>query len=211
MQFNSDDIQHLDDRYRRNLINSLHGAKSIGLVGTINGDGLSNLAIFSQVFHVGSNPPLIGMLVRPDSVDRHTLQNIQSQEYFTIQHIKEAYFKEAHQTSARYPKEISEFQELGLNEVYLGEFPVPFLEDAELKIGLKLSSTQTLQENGTILVIGEIVLIEVASRAVSKDGFIDPQILGTIAGAGLDAYYKLSKIARLKYAKPNLPTQELEE
>jgi flavin reductase (DIM6/NTAB) family NADH-FMN oxidoreductase RutF len=211
MQFTSEDIQLLDDRFRRNLINSLHGAKSIGLVGTIDANGLSNLAIFSQIFHIGANPPLIGMLVRPDSVDRHTLHNIQAQGTYTIQHIKESYYKKAHQTSARYPKEVSEFQELGLNEAYIGDFPAPFLEDAELKIGLKLRSTQTLQENGTVLVIGEVVLIDVANGAISADGFIDPQILGTIAGGGLDAYYKLEKLSRLNYAKPNLPAQELSE
>lgn len=211
MQFDANDIQHLDERFRRNLVNSLHGAKSIALVGTIDVKGISNLAIFSQIFHVGANPPLIGMLVRPDSVDRHTLQNIKSQNYFTIQHIKESYFKKAHQTSARYPEGISEFHELGINETYIDDFPAPFVEDAELKIGLKLRSTQTLQENGTVLLIAEVVLINVARRAVSVDGFIDPQILGTIAGGGLDAYYKLNKLARLRYAKPNSPTQVIAE
>lgn len=211
MKLNSEDIQLLDDRFRRNLINSLHGAKSIGLVGTIDSNGISNLAIFSQIFHIGANPPLIGLLVRPDSVDRHTLQNIKEQGYFTIQHIQEGYYKQAHQTSARYPKEVSEFQELGLKEAYIDDFPAPFLEVADLKIGLKLRSTQTLKENGTVLVIGEVVLIDVENKAISQDGFIDPQILGTIAGGGLDAYYKLDKLARLNYAKPNFPSEEIIE
>lgn len=209
MLFHSEDIQQLDDRYRRNLINSLHGAKSVCLVGTANEQGRSNLAIFSQMFHIGANPPLIGLLVRPDSVDRHTLNNIRETEHFTIQHVKESYFKQAHQTSARYSEDVSEFEAVDLHEIYLGDFPAPFVEKADLKIGLRLHSIQKLEVNGTILVIGEIVLIELDSRAVSMDGYIDPEIIGSIAGGGLDGYYSLNKLARLSYAKPNLPLKEI--
>jgi flavin reductase (DIM6/NTAB) family NADH-FMN oxidoreductase RutF len=211
MLFHSKDLQNLEDRYRRNLINSLHSAKSVCLVGTANRQGHSNLAIFSQMFHIGANPPLIGLLVRPDSVDRHTLKNIRETERYSIQHIKESYFREAHQTSARYPENVSEFEAVGLNEIYLSDFPAPFVEKADLKIGLKLNSTQKLEVNGTVLVIGEIVMIEVDSRAVSMDGYIDPEIIGSVAGGGLDGYYSLTKLARLSYAKPNEPLKEILE
>ena len=53
--------------------------------------GQTNLAIFSQIFHIGANPPLVGILVRPDSVDRHTLRNIRETSWFTINHIQESF------------------------------------------------------------------------------------------------------------------------
>ena len=49
--------------FKRNFINSLSGYKSINLIGSVNHNGLPNLAIFNSVFHVGSDPPLIGMLM----------------------------------------------------------------------------------------------------------------------------------------------------
>ena len=50
---------------RLNLINSLSGIKPANLIGTINEDGTENLAIFSSVVHLGSNPALFGFVLRP--------------------------------------------------------------------------------------------------------------------------------------------------
>ena len=58
---------------RLNLINSLSGIKPANLIGTINEDGTENLAIFSSVVHLGSNPALFGFVLRPrGEVRRHT-------------------------------------------------------------------------------------------------------------------------------------------
>jgi len=71
-----DAIATMEKGYRTNFINSLSGFKSLNMVGTINPEGKTNLAVFSQVFHLGANPALMGMIVRPDSVPRHTLTNM---------------------------------------------------------------------------------------------------------------------------------------
>lgn len=71
-----DAILRLDTRQRAALINSLSGFKSLNLIGSISSSKITNLAIFNSVFHLGANPPLMGFIIRPDSVDRHTLQNI---------------------------------------------------------------------------------------------------------------------------------------
>lgn len=87
-----------------------------------NKTGQTNLAIFNSLVHIGANPPLIGFVVRPDSAERHTLNNILETGFYTINHINENIYKQAHQTSARYPEEISEFAATGLNEQYLSNF-----------------------------------------------------------------------------------------
>ncbi|MEZ5197311.1 MAG: hypothetical protein R2764_13210 [Bacteroidales bacterium] len=70
--YNSEKIKGLEKGFRANFINSLSGFKSISLCGTINSDNIENLAIFNTVIHVGSNPPLLGMLIRPPVVRRDT-------------------------------------------------------------------------------------------------------------------------------------------
>jgi len=62
--FDQKDLASLDHLYRINLINSSSGFKSANLIATINKEGISNVAVFSSVIHLGSNPPLLGFLTR---------------------------------------------------------------------------------------------------------------------------------------------------
>jgi flavin reductase (DIM6/NTAB) family NADH-FMN oxidoreductase RutF len=69
-------LQQMEQRKRAMLVNSIGGFKFISLIGTKDKNNNTNLAIFSSLFHLGANPALIGFIMRPDSVDRHTLSNI---------------------------------------------------------------------------------------------------------------------------------------
>ena len=118
LKLGSNDIAGLEDRYRAVFINSLGGFKSVVLVGTENNEHKTNLAIFSSLFHIGSNPPVYGMIIRPDKVYRHTLENIIQTGYYAINHLNEQIYKQGHQTSARYDREISEFEVTFLETEY---------------------------------------------------------------------------------------------
>jgi flavin reductase (DIM6/NTAB) family NADH-FMN oxidoreductase RutF len=205
MQYSLSEILNLNDRFRRNLINSVSGFKSVSLIGTVNNSGTTNLAIFSQILHIGANPPMLGILFRPDSVERHTLENIRQNGYFTINQIQESFYKEAHQTSARYPSNISEFDAVGLTPEFIKDVDVPFVKESNIKMLLKCVDEQTLKINGTILLIGEIQLLTTPENAITQDGFVDLHQAGTITSTGLDAYYRTEKINRLLYAKVDLP------
>ena len=117
-QFDFDGLMALEQRYRAAFINSLGGFKSVVLLGTKNNDGQTNLAIFNSLFHIGANPPLCGLIVRPDSVERHTFENIMQTGFYTVNHIKPEFYENAHQTSARYPREVSEFDTTQLSAEY---------------------------------------------------------------------------------------------
>ena len=64
MHFDEEDIENLDKVYRINLINSCSGYKSANLIGSVSKEGVNNLAIFSSITHLGSNPPLLGFFLR---------------------------------------------------------------------------------------------------------------------------------------------------
>ncbi len=210
MQYSFSEILNLNDRFRRNLINSVSGFKSVSLIGTVNNSGTTNLAIFSQILHIGANPPMLGILFRPDSVERHTLENIRQNGYFTINQIQESFYQQAHQTSARYPSNISEFDAVGLTTEFIKDVDVPFVKESNIKMLLKCADEQTLKINGTILLIGEIQLLMTPDNVIGEDGFVDLQNAGTITSAGLDAYYKTEKISRLSYAKADLPITKIQ-
>ena len=131
------EIIEMEQRFRATFINSLTGYKSVALIGSKDVNGQTNLAIFNSIVHLGAHPPLLGMVIRPDSVDRHTLQNIENTGYYTINQIHTSFIEKAHQTSARYPKEVSEFEEVGLTSEFKNEFFAPFVAESVIQIGLK--------------------------------------------------------------------------
>jgi flavin reductase (DIM6/NTAB) family NADH-FMN oxidoreductase RutF len=203
------DIEALEKNYRSQLINSVSGFKSVNLVGTIAESGLTNLAIMSQIFHIGANPALMGLLIRPDSVDRHTLSNIIKTKYYTFNHIQESFIDKAHQTAARYDDTVSEFDAVDLAPIYLKKFKAPFVKESSIKIGLHLEERIDLKINGTVMIIGSIQILEIPNEIVLEDGFIDLQKAGTITCNGLDAYLSTNKLKRFTYAKPDKGLKEI--
>jgi flavin reductase (DIM6/NTAB) family NADH-FMN oxidoreductase RutF len=192
-------ILDLEKRYRANLINSLSGPKSANLIGTQNKEGLTNLALFSSAFHLGADPALMGLISRPNSVPRHTLENLQETGVYTVNHVTEAFYEAAHLTSAR--TNISEFELTGLTPSYIDTFGAPFVAESPVQIGLEWVRTLDIEENGTHMIIGRIVHIRVAEDAIEDDGTLDISQTGSIAVTGLDTYHRLEKLGKLPYAK----------
>jgi flavin reductase (DIM6/NTAB) family NADH-FMN oxidoreductase RutF len=197
------DLTKMTSRYRAQMINSLSGFKSANLVGTCNGDQLNNLAIFSSVVHLGSSPALVGFITRPDSVERHTLENIKCTQRYTINQVNESFWRKAHQTSARYEANECEFMKTGLTAEYVDKINAPFVKESSLKYALILKEIIPIELNGTLLVIGEITDIYCAEHAVKADGYIDLEALNTIAITGLDSYHTSNRLSRVSYAKPD--------
>lgn len=195
------DLMGLEQRYRAAFINSLTGFKSVALIGTQNNNQQTNLAIFNSLIHIGANPPYIGFISRPDSVDRHTLSNIMETGYYTINHINESIYKQAHQTSARYPKDISEFDATHLTPDYKLGFKAPFVKESFIQMGVQFKERINISTNKTVLVIGQINQVYFPNDCLCDDGFLDVEKAETITCSGLDSYHKTERLSRLTYAK----------
>lgn len=203
INFNSKDICSLDKNKRVHLINSLGGFKSVSLVGTSDSEGNTNLAIFSSIFHIGANPPLIGLIFRPSPPERNTYNNILETGFYTINHINESIYRKAHQTSARYDKDVSEFEMTALKSEYLDNFPAPFVAESNIQLGLHFKEKIDITINNTTLIIGEIIQIYIPKDCLADDGYIDIEKANSITCSGLDSYHKTVQLDRLSYAKPN--------
>lgn len=203
------DIDSLSKQYRRNFINCLSGFKSLCLCGTSSPEGSHNLSLISSVIHVGANPPLMAMLMRPATVQRDTVENIMQTGVFSLNHVHPDMVNQAHQASARYPSEVSEFDETGLTPVVYQGFSAPFVEESLLRIGLKFRERHLITTNATMLIVGEILVVETVGEAVSEDGFIDLELLNSLTVSGLDSYHCTRRIKRLSYAKPDQSLREI--
>jgi flavin reductase (DIM6/NTAB) family NADH-FMN oxidoreductase RutF len=201
MNITGKQIEAMEKHYRTTLINSLPGYRSLHMVGTISRDGITNLALFNSVFHVGANPPLLGMIVRPGTPEHDTLNNICSVGEYTLNNVLPEWYREAHKTSASYPSGRSEFDLMGFKKQYINDFKAPFVQRSTIQIGLELKETIDIELNNTTIVIGEIVCIQIAESVIQADGYVDHPAAGTIAVAGLDSYFTTQHIGRLEYAK----------
>lgn len=193
----------LEKRFKVQFFNSIVGHKNVCLIGTKNSVNQSNLAIFNSLVHVGSNPPLLGVIFRPDSVERHTYENILQTNQYTINLISEDDIAAAHQTSARYPREHSEFDAAGLVPSYLDGFHAPLVSSSPISFGLILKENIPIQVNGTNLVIGEVQWIKYPEEIIASDGFADLTQAGVVGCIGLDAYTQGTILQRFEYAKPD--------
>jgi flavin reductase (DIM6/NTAB) family NADH-FMN oxidoreductase RutF len=64
------EIEKMGRIERLNLVNSCTGYKSANLIATISNEGKTNVAVFSSITHLGSDPALIGFILRPTTVPR---------------------------------------------------------------------------------------------------------------------------------------------
>lgn len=202
VQISYPELMEMEQRKRAHLINSIGGFKSVCLIGTADKGGNTNLAIFSSIVHIGANPPLICFIMRPDSVERHTLHNILETGVYSINHINKNIYRQAHQTSARYPKNISEFDATGLTCEYKDEFKAPFVKESMIQLAVEFKERIDLTINNTIMVIGEINQLYLPGDCLNEDGYVDIEKAGTISCTGLDSYHSSQRLQRLNYAKP---------
>ena len=201
--FDKNSIDSFDKIHRINLMNSLSGYKSANLLGTVSNDGFENVAVFSSIVHLGSNPPVLGFILRPTTVPINTYENIINTGYYTVNHISKEFTEQAHHTSAKYDKLISEFDMTGLTSEYKKDFHAPFVKESPVQIGLKFLEEYYIKANDTLLVVGEIQCFYVNEDMYSeKDGFLDLSKGKVATINGLDAYAVPENNTRYEYQRP---------
>ncbi|MFT6055451.1 MAG: flavin reductase (DIM6/NTAB) family NADH-FMN oxidoreductase RutF [Roseivirga sp.] len=207
MKLTLTDLLDLDKRVRTNLINSLSGFKSPHLIGTKSKTGAPNLGLYTQVVHVGANPPLIGILFRPPVVPRHTLENIIETREFTINLVHKSILEPAHWTSARW--EENEFEAVSLTEEYHPDIYPPYVKQSRVKMAMTFKERHVIQANQTVLIIGQVKELIFDENLLNEDGLLDLEKAEILTMLGLDSYHSTEKIKRMEYAKPGEFPQSL--
>jgi flavin reductase (DIM6/NTAB) family NADH-FMN oxidoreductase RutF len=202
MIFTKTKLDQLHSRFRANLINSATGYKTANLIATKSTDGITNITVFNSFVHLGANPPLIGFILRPTTVPRDTYKNIQETGFYTINHIVEEMIEDAHHTSAKYPEDVSEFDQTNLEEEYLEDFYPPFVKGSPVQMGVKFVDEHLIEQNQTRLIIGEIQFINIHENALQNDGSLDLTLNKTAAIVGLNGYAVPTQLRKLDYQKP---------
>ena len=202
MHFTREQINDLEKIKKINLINSCSGYKSANLIGTISKEGITNVAVFSSVTHLGSNPPTLGFILRPTTVPRDTYKNILESGVFTINHIFEDIIEDAHHTSAKYEEAISEFDITTLEDEYYNDCIAPFVKGSPVQMEMKFIEEYHIKSNNVIHIIAEIKNLYVKDDILNEDGFLDLAKGKVAAINGLDAYAIANNNTRFSYQRP---------
>ena len=199
--YSKKNINEMNHIYRLNLINSCTGYKSANLIGTISTNKIYNVAVFSSITHLGSDPALLTFIVRPTTVPRDTYKNITDTKQFTVNHINIDDIEDAHHTSARYPETISEFDVTKLEKEFKEGYSAPFVKSSKIKLGCKFLNQYEIKENNTLIMVAEINDIFFEENIIQEDGWLNLDTAKTVTVNGLDGY-ALPKLAkRFEYAK----------
>ena len=202
-----EDISKMEKIERLNLINSCTGYKSANLIATKSLDGKSNVAIFSSITHLGSNPALIGFIIRPTTVPRDTYKNIRETGFFTVNHITASIIADAHHTSANYESGISEFDKTNLEEEYKKNIEIPFVQGSPVQLYCKYLNEYYIKENDTIHVIAAIENLFFDENLQHQDGWLQLHKGNVISLNGLDGYCLPKLIDRFQYARKDTPSK----
>jgi flavin reductase (DIM6/NTAB) family NADH-FMN oxidoreductase RutF len=170
--------------------------RPIAWVSTQAKSGLTNLAPFSFFTVASCNPPMVcfaplfsnteeteqGKIV----VAKDTLRNIKEQGEFVVNMVSQDFVTKVHQSSAPYPKEISEFDAIGVTAIPSLMVSPPRVKESPINMECKLHQIVTFGDAilAGSLVIGEVVCVHF-DETVYKDGHIDPDALkpvGRMAG-----------------------------
>ena len=207
----TEELEKLEKVTRLNLINSCTGYKSANLLATISKEGITNVAIFSSVTHLGSSPAMIGFIVRPTTVPRDTYKNIKETGYFTINHITKDIIADAHHTSANYDDTVSEFDKTNLEAEFKDGINIPFVKGSPVQLYCKYLNEYYIKENNTIHIIASIEKLFYDESLKHKDGWLQLDKGNVITLNGLDGYCLPQLVDRFEYARKDNPSKSFFE
>lgn len=209
-EFDQSTIASMSKVPRLNLINSVTGYKSANLIGTVSSDKILNVAVISSVTHLGSNPPMLGFMIRPmPTAPKDTYKNIKENHYFTVNSITKTMIADAHHTSANYQPGISEFEKTNLEAEFLDFLNVPFVKGSPVQLLCKYLNEYPILENGCIHLIASIEKVYVKDDLLQDDFSVQLDLGEIVAINGIDGYALPQLINRFEYAHPDQPTKSI--
>jgi flavin reductase (DIM6/NTAB) family NADH-FMN oxidoreductase RutF len=191
-----------EKRHRADWVNRIWGYRNLSLIGTANASHATNLAPFNSLTHLGANPALAALVVRPDSAERHTLENIRSTGHFTVNAVPQHLVQKAHQAAARYPREVSEFDAVGLTPIWYEDWRAPAVAECSIQLGMQLEEEMPIARNQTILLVASLQWCRAAEEVCEGPDQPSHALAHSAVVEGLYRYAQTTPLVTLPYPKP---------
>lgn len=186
--------------YVNKLMTSLIIPRPIGWISTVDVNGIRNLAPFSAFNYVSHAPPMLMASFSPrEGRPKDTLANIMATREFVVSLVTEELGEQMNCTSGNYPPDVDEFQVANLTPVPSVRVAAPRVGESPVNMECVLVQILELPRSTNVVVIGEVVLLEVADRILNERGTADPRKLKPLARVGGSGWYtKLGELFEMK-------------
>ena len=181
------------------LINALVVPRPIAWVSTIGANGVANCAPHSYFTVLCSDPPTVCF----SSVgEKDTLRNVRFTQDFVVNVVSDALGAAMNLTAADFPPGESEFAWAGLTPLPSDRVRAPRIAEAPASLECRLTQILEVGRAPNHVVIGEVVQVHVAERAI-RNGCVECSLirpLGRLSGSGYVAPGEFFEMPRPTYA-----------
>jgi len=203
MKMASIDVSEIPDQEAYRILIASIVPRPIAWVSTISASGITNLAPFSFFNGVCSSPPalLFCPATPADREAKDTLRNIHETRQFVVNIVTESNVAKANQTSAPYPRDVSEFAAAGLTPLPSAVVRPPRVAESPIQLECELIQIVPVGEvrpgSGNV-VIGRLVYAHIAEEAWDASRHIDINKVQPVSRLAGNDYAPVRDIFTLK-------------
>jgi len=207
MNFKKFIVGELDVKSVYHLLISGISPRPIALVGSLDENGISNLAPFSFFNAFGANPPIIGFspaLSGRTGIPKDTLLNIKETEEFTVSIVNSSIVEQISLSSCEFDKNIDEFVKTGLTKYKSENIGAYGVQESNFIMECKLYDIISLggKPGSGNLILGEVLQFHINESILTDTNQVDPYKLDPIARNG-GSWYTEAKKGLFELKKPN--------
>ena len=174
--------------------------RPIAFISTVGESGVFNLSPFSFFNGVCAEPPILSVSIAlKNGEKKDTLVNIEYSKQFVVNVVTEPLFSAMNASSASFPPEVSEFQQVGLTPVPAAIVSAPLVKESPVNIECSLYRLIEIGSppRGATLVLGEILQYHIGDEFLINRK-IDFKKLCAIGRMGGEAYTRTTDMIQLK-------------
>ncbi|MEP7312988.1 MAG: flavin reductase family protein [Pseudomonadota bacterium] len=174
--------------------------RPIGWISTTSGDGVDNLAPFSQFQNVSYDPPMVMFSANqtPYGLRKDTVVNVERTGQFVWNMATYALRNAVNLSSQAVLPEVDEFMHAGLGKLPSRHVRPPRVAESPVHFECVYMQTVRLPGNGKLgtvdVVFGRVVAVHIADDALTAEGRIDILKLRPLARMGYHDYTSVENV-----------------
>jgi flavin reductase (DIM6/NTAB) family NADH-FMN oxidoreductase RutF len=174
--------------------------RPIGWISTTSGNGIDNLAPYSQFQMVGYDPPTLMFSANqtPAGARKNTVVNIEQRGEFVFNMATWALREEVNRTSEELGPEVDEFAHAGLAKLPSRLVKPPRVAASPVHLECRHVTTLRLPGNGPTgtvdVVFGQVVAIHIDDDFLRPDGRLDIERIRPLARMGYHDYTSVESV-----------------
>jgi flavin reductase (DIM6/NTAB) family NADH-FMN oxidoreductase RutF len=193
MAWEAIDLTGLDRDGRYKLLTGSVIPRPIAWVTTRMPDGRTNLAPYSQFIIISADPGLLGFSIGSRSAgDKDTLAHLRREREMVINTTPESCAELIQETSRDFGADVSEIDHFGLETVASVKVKPPRLAQSAIQFECRVE--QLIQLGGSVLVVGHVLLMHIASGLRDDANHIDHKLYRPLGRIGGRRYTRLTEI-----------------